>query len=501
MRPIIRQHFIGELVISSGGSTLANAISEAVSAGELRKVVSNIYTSSVGSHPADVLRRNLYIVLGRLYPGSILSHRSALEGGPTLIADNEPRHIVLTYKYDKRITLPGLVVHLVKGDGPLPGDLPFAEGLYIASPERAWLENYQRGKKGRGGFSKTISKERAEEILDGMVRTRGEEFLRELTNRIHALAKQIGLDSEAEQFQKVAGALLGTRSASSLVTDRAKSRAAGEPFCPERLSLFEQLFQMLHRADTSPSRLSISQRLINNSSLSTLCFFDAYFSNYIEGTRFEVDEARMIAFEGKIPERRPDGHDVLGTFRTLLAVATDKSPPWQSADEMIDVLKRYHRDIMGAHTEKFPGEFKNEQNFAGSTAFVEPELVKGTLRKGFEFYKALSEGFPRALFIKFLIAEVHPFMDGNGRLSRIVMNREFYRANEVPIVIPTVYRLDYLGGVKKLTRTSDADTYIRMMRRAQVFTASLNLESFESARQSLAKARAFSDDAVDILTF
>jgi Fic family protein len=156
---------------------------------------------------------------------------------------------------------------------------------------------------------------------------------------------------------------------------------------------------------------------------------------------------------------------------------------------------------MIAHPEKLPGRFKNLRNFAGSTAFVEPELVEGTLKKGFEFFQALAPGFARAAFVKFLIAEVHPFLDGNGRLSRIAMNREFYAAAEGPIIIPTVYRLDYLGAVRKLTRSDDPSAYIKMLRRAQCFVASVDYTSFESARLALASAKAFSDSPEDILIF
>src|SRR5260370_7144152 len=47
-------------------------------------------------------------------------------------------------------------------------------------------------------------------------------------------------------------------------------------------------------------------------------FFDAYFSNYIEGTEFEVDEAVGIVFEHRIPAQRPkDAHDILCTYRLL----------------------------------------------------------------------------------------------------------------------------------------------------------------------------------------
>jgi Fic family protein len=38
-----------------------------------------------------------------------------------------------------------------------------------------------------------------------------------------------------------------------------------------------------------------------------------------------------------------------------------------------------------------------------------------------------------------MISEVHPFMDGNGRISRIMMNAELTAAGMPKIIIPTHY--------------------------------------------------------------
>ena len=49
-----------------------------------------------------------------------------------------------------------------------------------------------------------------------------------------------------------------------------------------------------------------------------LPFFEAYFSNYIEGTTFSVEEARRIAIDGEVPPERPaDAHDVSATYRIV----------------------------------------------------------------------------------------------------------------------------------------------------------------------------------------
>jgi hypothetical protein len=65
-----------------------------------------------------------------------------------------------------------------------------------------------------------------------------------------------------------------------------------------------------------------------------------------------------------------------------------------------------------------PGTYKDRANRAGGTEFVAPELVRGTLSQGFAFYRSLDHSFARALYLMFLVAEVHPFIDGNGRVER-----------------------------------------------------------------------------------
>ncbi len=57
-----------------------------------------------------------------------------------------------------------------------------------------------------------------------------------------------------------------------------------------------------------------------------LAFFEAYFSNFIEGTEFMVEEAADIVFRGKrVPQRPADAHDILGTYQ-IVANSEEMSP-------------------------------------------------------------------------------------------------------------------------------------------------------------------------------
>ena len=117
----------------------------------------------------------------------------------------------------------------------------------------------------------------------------------------------------------------------------------------------------------------------------------------------------------------------------------------------------------------------------------------GTLQKGFELYQAIDTPFHRAIFIMFLVSEVHPFMDGNGRIARIMMNAELVSAKEQRIIIPTVYRNNYLSALKAISQNKITEPIVRMMDFAQKYTASIDFRDFANARMLLERTRAFMD--------
>src|SRR3546814_11597636 len=93
-----------------------------------------------------------------------------------------------------------------------------------------------------------------------------------------------------------------------------------------------------------------------------------------------------------------------------------------------------------------PGVLKTKPNQAGNTAFVHPDLVRGTLREGVNVLRSITDPFSRALVVHFLLVDVHPFNDGNGRISRIMMTKELLAAGLSRIIIPTVFPRPYSIG-------------------------------------------------------
>ena len=408
--------------------------------GRIRRIGPRLYTSLPEAEVAVAARGAWATIVSALFPGALVSHRTALEYVPS------PEGVVfLTSTTNARHSYSGLTIEFIRGPVALDDDLPFL-GLRVSSLPRALLENFKQD--ARASTARTLPIDEIERRLEQLLQDGGEAQLNRVRDRARAIAVALGWRAEFDRLDGAVGALLGTRPADGVTGAAARARAAGEPFdptCLERLHLL--VGELKARALQGRPDAFVSPEHVRHKA-----FFESYFSNYIEGTVFEIDEAEQIVFDRKIPAQRPvDAHDILGTFDVVSDPNEMRRVP-TSPDELIDLLRERHRTMLGRRPDVEPGNFKQKVNRAGSTTFVHPDYVMGTLRKGHELYGHLEPGLAGAIFMMFLVSEVHPFNDGNGRIARIMMNAEMVAKGEPTIIIPTVYREDYLGALRALTR-------------------------------------------------
>ena len=96
----------------------------------------------------------------------------------------------------------------------------------------------------------------------------------------------------------------------------------------------------------------------------------------------------------------------------------------------------------------------------------------------------------------FLIAEVHPFSDGNGRAARIMMNAELVAPGEERIGVPTAFRTDYLAALKALSHNAITRPLVRMLDYAQRYTHAIDWRDFNTARMMLDQTGAFAEGEI-----
>ena len=476
-------------LIFSSAEDQANAqrVSRWSRAGKLRAIHRGIYTSDLETPLEHIVRPNWRQIAEYLYPGSVLGYRSAQEGKP----DPEGRVFLVHGNRARRVELPGLTLMIIPGPDPILGreaalnDTPYGK-LFVSSEARRLLENLYTG---RDAAIRTMGRAWVESQLSRLCTLRGEHKVNDLRDTARQLAEILGMEAQFRTLNSIVSALMRTGETGRLGAVDALARAAGRPYDPDRLVIFDALFTALRQ-----SFAHVPDPTVPGLSTTHFSFFEAYFSNYIEGTTFTVEEASEIIFEGKIIEKRPeDSHDVFGTYQAITRQPFRSNPP-DNEDEFLEWLKRANLMVLSSRSDKNPGQWKEKLNQAGSTLFVHPELVQGTLREGFKRVALLEDPFARALMVMFVITEVHPFVDGNGRTARLAMNAYLTQESVCRIIIPTAYREDYLLPLKALSRNTDPIPFVRSMTRAQAWSAAFDYNNFENTWRQMATCNAFADD-------
>jgi hypothetical protein len=450
-------------------------------AGELRRIHPGVYSPLPEADWPRLVARERNRLLAALFPGAVFGYRSAFAGG---VPDEGA--VYLNYLYDRKVELPGLKVVLVKGPGKAAGDVSISgRELYFPSNPRVLLENLTIS---RGAAPKSVGQEAVEERLLTLCESRGEEALNQLREEARSLSGSLGMAREFKLLDGLIASMLGSRPGGKLSSARGKGWTAQPlPYDAERLALFEKLAAYLRtRSFAQRPSVAVSPRALEH-----FAFLESYFSNFIEGTEFEVREARAFVLESRPIDNRPkDSHDILGVFRQAL------QPAWvlqtlAAGEAVLEQLKARHADQMRERPEVAPGQFKDRVNVAGNTRFVLPRHVRGTLARGSEMLVSVEPGLARALLAMFIVAEVHPFNDGNGRLARLVMNAELSVARQCRIIVPTLFREEYLDCLRVLTREGQAEPFVDAMDKMHMWTAAFQYDDLDAVISSMQACNAF----------
>jgi len=233
-----------EIIYGSSNKATSRQIAKLLGEGKIRKLAPRVYTPNLTDSPDIIIKKNLFNIIGHLFPGILLSHRSALEFKPTAGGN-----LFLTYSHHRQVELPGVTLSILKGRDPIVGDNPLNKGLYISQPARAFLENFEPSRK-PGSDSKTLTIPEIEERLEQIVRVKGEDGLNELRDTARVLAEKLGMEKEFEKLNKLVSALLSTNPSHTLTSPLASARMTGNPYDPSRIPVFEKLFEGL--SDTFP---------------------------------------------------------------------------------------------------------------------------------------------------------------------------------------------------------------------------------------------------------
>jgi len=415
-------------------TTTAPTRSKATQDGRIRRIATGVWTADMTSPVAEIVKENVLAIVARRIGPSVLVDRTAAMAGRV---DNG----VIAIATDSRasdLKLPGVTVRvrpMVRHDSDIEWPLP---GMYLATPVRALVDILA----GQANADRYLT---AGELQDWLARKKldyGAARFSRLREEAHAVAVDLGADVGNLIDELFAIANQDQGAATPVGTFAAA--AAGDLYDEQRLDLFSEMRKQLASFD-EPSFLP------EPDPDGQLPFYEAYFSNYIEGTEFGVEEARRIVEFNEMPAERPeDAHDILYTYHCVTDRVGRASTSAEAA-VLRDTLTERHRTFMAGRPAMTPGVFKTKANYVAGVEFVVHEKVEGTLTRALSHTNDVPAGLARAVYVMVVIAEIHPFLDGNGRAARLMMNAELSAEGLCRIVVPTVCRNEYMSSLRKFT--------------------------------------------------
>lgn len=160
-------------------------------------------------------------------------------------------------------------------------------------------------------------------------------------------------------------------------------------------------------------------------------------SNHIEGSTFSKEETFLLLDKGLTPKNKPVNDtlmaiDHLKAIQYVYKIAKTKQPLNLKIIQHLSslILKTTGRtisNVLGTWDES-KGEFRKGTVHAGTSTFVSYDKVIPMTKKLCDYinnnisYSDFETVNNLAFDAHFNLVSIHPFSDGNGRLSRLIMN-------------------------------------------------------------------------------
>ena len=195
-----------------------------------------------------------------------------------------------------------------------------------------------------------------------------------------------------------------------------------------------------------------------------------YNSNGIEGNTLTLRETQVvlegITVGGKSIKEHLEAinHEKAILFLDDLVKDNDPINEWN--------IKSIHQLVLKDIDNENAGRYRKENVTIKGATHIPPDYLKvpELMEKLILTYNAWSEYHPiiQAALLHGELVKIHPFIDGNGRTSRLLMNLVLMNKGYNPVIIKKVSRLKYYEALDMAHTTGNYTDFVKLVTKLEV---------------------------------
>ena len=187
-------------------------------------------------------------------------------------------------------------------------------------------------------------------------------------------------------------------------------------------------------------------------------------SNAIESSTLTLDDTERI-LAGQMPSGRHDLREIYEA-RNLASVTTDLLTT--TGPLSTELILRWHGMLLAGIRDDAAGRFRKAGEWVrvGGHLGANPEFVSGLVSEALARYRDDISTFFLAQIAWFHceFEIIHPFVDGNGRIGRVLINKQLQDLGLPPVIVRAKNReTDYYPLLNKYAKTNDHDGMTRFL--------------------------------------
>ncbi|MBP3461579.1 MAG: Fic family protein [Bacilli bacterium] len=195
-----------------------------------------------------------------------------------------------------------------------------------------------------------------------------------------------------------------------------------------------------------------------------------YNSNGIEGNTLTLRETQVvlegITVGGKSIKEHLEAinHEQAILFLDELVKDNEPITEWN--------IKNIHQLILKEIDNENAGKYRGENVTIKGATHIPPDYIKvpELMEKLILNYETWNNYHPiiRAALLHGELVKIHPFVDGNGRTSRLLMNLDLMNSGYNPVIIKKEDRLKYYEALDKAHTTSDYTDFVKLVTELEI---------------------------------